>query len=881
MLWTRQLALVLGSSVQSAALIAGTFLFLLGLGARLGSRLSRRFHPLLSYALLELTAALSGALVTWILPRTAVLSSQLVASLGDSQALLTLSRCLLAFALLGLPCLAMGASLPVLCAWLAQREDRLYLRSLSRLYAVNTLGAVAGVVLADWVLIRRWGLLNSGLLAAGLDALVAVLALLVWRGAPALAPQPPAKAKGVARFSREFLLLAGLGVAGAMLQVVWTRSLIVFHGSDVRAFSTCLATYLAGLAVGGGLAGLLPTRWSANNRALSAAILIGCVASLLSFLTLKTTLHGQVTWLATLWTIGPTALCMGAAFPLASEALHRRWPDSAEVAGWTVLVNTLGSLAGAWLTGFVLLPNLGLQFCMVFACLVLAGLALLSARQLPWQVAGGLAGAAVLAVAMIYPSDYLKQVLYPDPRYRFLFWGEDSYGSVALVEEYDSYLEEQREVLLVDGFNMMGSGLQARRYATAIGALPVLLQPKPEDALVICFGLAHTVTAVLGLEDTQRVDCVELSPTVVQAVSRTTRGQKALENPKMHLKIGDGRHHLLTTSRRYNLIVAEPPPPQHAGVVNLYSREYYQLCKRCLRPGGMVVQWLPIFQLSRRDGHVITRAFLDVFPNSYLIEGAFGQLLLLGTDGPLKVNYSDFAARAQRAQALLGPAGWDSPADLLASFLAGPERLREYAGSWPALTDDWPILQYDREAEPDYAELVLKEYPEQIPVEFANAGQRAEVEKARTAHRNARIYFYRDLANRTDPDKVPWVSTLLVYRAGQLALSLEPNSQYLQELALCFDKYRDRLIRRCDGPEATPEACANLARILYFRGQWREALQRLDQSEKLKPDPFLKAFRIWILWQYGQINPALELLKKDLSALNPYDRGYLEKEMAR
>ena len=142
-LWTRQFSLVLSSTVQSAALIAGTFLFVLGLGARLGSSLSRRGPGLAVYAALELSAALSGAVVTWLLPRTA----EWTARLGDDQLVLVAARCLLAFGLLGIPCLAMGASLPVLCNWLMERNPRLYLSNLSRLYAINTLGAVVGVVL--------------------------------------------------------------------------------------------------------------------------------------------------------------------------------------------------------------------------------------------------------------------------------------------------------------------------------------------------------------------------------------------------------------------------------------------------------------------------------------------------------------------------------------------------------------------------------------------------------------------------------------------------------------------------------------------------------------------------------------------------------------
>ena len=447
-LWTRQFSLVLGSTVQSGALVAGTFLFMLGLGARLGSALSRRAHPLLVYALLELSAAFTGAAVTWLLPN----STRLPFLLGDSPTMLALGRCLLAFSMLCLPCLAMGASLPVLCSWLMQRDPRFYLAYLARLYAINTFGAVAGVLLADWVLIQRWGLLRTGLAAAGLDLAVALLALGLWRGAPqSLAPAAPDQPLSLPRFSREFLLLIGLGICGSLLQVVWTRSLIVFQGTDVRAFSTCLTTYLAGLSLGGGLVALAPPAWTRSNRLLSACLSLASLAALGSILALKWTIQAKNPWLATLSTIAPTAICLGAAFPLASEAFHRRWPHAAEVAGLTVMVDTLGSLVGALLTAFVLLPNLGLQVTMVCACLLLALLTACSALQSVWMLSSAVLLGASLFIGSLYPVDYLRQVLYPNPAYHWLFWGEDGYGSVGLVEESNPQWGETHEILLVDG----------------------------------------------------------------------------------------------------------------------------------------------------------------------------------------------------------------------------------------------------------------------------------------------------------------------------------------------------------------------------------------------------------------------------------------------
>lgn len=881
-IWTRQLSLVFGSTVQSSAITAGAFLFCLGLGALLGGRFSRSGQGLKTYAALELTVALSGALVTGLLPACAPLSSWLSHLMPGQAGFLLFSRCLLAFLLLGLPCLAMGASLPVLCAWLLETSPQVYLKGLSKLYAVNTLGAVVGVVLADWWLIQHWGLLASGLWAAALDLVVGALALVLAKASR----EASSAGSGYSNRSesmpwrqawRDLTLIMGLGLSGTLVQVLFTRCLIVFHGSDLRAFSTCLAIYLGGLALGGRLAGWLGRQ---IERSLNLVLLGASLALLLSLFTLGWASQLQPDWIAGVWVIAPCALCLGACFPLASQALHSRWPQTGEVAGWSLLFNTLGSLTGALASGFVLLPVLGLQSSLLLAAILLATLAALSARQMVTQILSGGVALGVVFLASSINSTYLRSVLYPNPEYRYIYWGEDSYGCLALVEQPDPYTGASEISLMVDGFNMMGNSLGVRRYATAIGALPVLLQAQPEEALVICFGLAHTLNAVLSCPEIKSVDCVELSPRVIEAVSRIEQGQRALGSPKLSLKIGDGRHHLLTTPKTYSLVVAEPPPPSHAGVVNLYTREYYQLCRRCLKPEGIAVQWLPIFQLSRRDTRCIIRAFMDVFPQAYLVDGAYyGQLLLVGGAQPLEVDYGKFVGRAQRIGAVLGAAGWDSPATLLASIVAGPDFLKEYARDTDPLSDDWPILQYDHDFDPDYGELLLREHPRPVAIHFANHEEKREFEATVAAQRALRRYLYWDAAARSDPQKFPWVSALATYQAGRQALSYQPGSAYLLTMMLATDFFEARLRSRVGAPGTTFELVLNLARIHYLRGHDRQALEYVRQALEMGAGRFAQAFEILLLQESGQKAEALVRFREKSAGLEEHDLAFLKVQL--
>jgi spermidine synthase len=893
-IWSRQLSLLFGSTVQSASITAGTFLLALGIGAYLGGRLSRSGNLLRTYALLELSVGVVGILITWLLPQAFPLASLLS---GENQLSLLLVRCLGAALFIGVPCLAMGASLPVLCSLLADRIGQSFLNSLSRLYAVNTLGAVAGVFLTDWILVQRFGIFKTGCIAGGIDILVAGLAFYGAR-LPELGSPSPGQSGQENRVSEvqtswallapPLLVVTGLGFCGAMIQVVWTRCLIDFHGSDILAFSGCLATYLTGLAIGGGLAGLLPKKWQSHDLTLPVVLLSAAAGVSLSLVALSWLTQGANFWLDNIVIIGPGATALGMAFPLATSAAQRHLSNAADVTGTAILSNSLGSLFGAVLTGFVFLPLIGLQWTFAAVTFVLLGLSLLAAASTNGRLATIGASLAIFVVYSNLSPVYLRQLIYPNSAMRFLFWGEDSYGTVALVSETND-LEGDTLALMVDSFNMMGNLLTARRYATAISALPILCQPRPDEVLVICFGLAHTLNTALEIESTQRVECAELSPTVVRAVQGVEQGHRALSNPKLTLNITDGRHRLLTTKHSYNVIVAEPPPPTHAGVVSLYTREYFQLCRDRLSPGGMTVQWLPVFQISQSDTKSIVRAFTDVFPNSYLVEGSFRNLLLFGTLEPLNIDYSSLEKRAQANPVAnrLQANGWPQPELLVTSIVAGPKFLKDYCKDAPPLTDDWPILQYNNPGEnynADYGPLVLNNAPREYGLTLAKEPQDrqrqlAALTKGRRAQQALRIHLYSDLANLAQPDAYPRVSALELYSQARSCLRLYPEIPYFNLVTLTLDILSERLQRQTASGPGAAEAYQNLARIHYFTGNDSQALAEAQKSQEMKPQNFKQAFEVLLLWDSGQKSKARQLLSQVKDKLAPLERAFLEQRL--
>lgn len=876
LIWTRQLSLVLGCTVTSVALVSGFFLLGLGLGARWGERLSRSRNLLAVFAALELGVALSGLVVAANLPRAAQFVAVLWSWLGGGPLALTLARVFLCGLTLAVPCLCMGASLPVLCSLLNERWGGRFLRSLSWLYAINTVGAVAGVLVCDGWLIPGFGLWKTAQVAAGLDAAVALSAALLslqpkasqTHGEPALPAQ-----KSEFPLGRLYFACWGLGVAGAWLQVVWTRVLIVFQGSDQRAFSGCLATYLGCLALGA----LLAPRLAGTRLGLLQVLRLASLTSLASLACLPWARQISNPWLANLLVIAPTGMCLGLTFPWITQETKKYLGTAADSVARALLLNTMGSLVGALGTALVFIPQLGLQLTYGLAALWLALVALILA---PRSLVNGMLCAGLAVTLVATPVNYLRGLFFPEPGLEFLFSGDDSYGSVALIGEVDPVGKPLLQ-LLVDGFNMMSNDLPTQRYATALAAVPCVWQAHPKRVLVICMGLCHSLNTALRDPQTEEVHCVELSPTVIQALSLLPQGQAALSHPKLKLIVGDGRQHLVSTATRYSVITAEPPPPIRAGSVNLYTRDFYQLCKNRLEPGGMAVQWLPIFQMSRRQTRVIMRAFVEVFPNAYLFEGCGAQLCLIGCDSPLRLNYAQLKERVL-AHPGLATTGWESPEFFVGGILAGPKALAKYVRNSPALTDDWPILQYSHEPQdPDSAGLLFGDHPNEVELELSSdpaqrAQEEAELRRGKGCLRGLLRFLCQDWVPAHELAAIHPLGPVEREVLARMVLRFYPENRYFRWASLTSLDHQRMLAQKLRLKPDDPELLWVQARVQFRLAHAQEALQALEKLGE-RATPPARALQIVLLLELGQLQAAAQKVQAAGDRLDPLDVQFLQR----
>ena len=719
-LWFQRAGLAFGNSVWASSLVLAAFMGGLALGNGLAGRFGTRVRrPARAYGILELVIAASGLAIVLGLPALNPYVARALRPLVDTPALAHALRLLAAFLLLLVPATAMGATLPLLVAELARAGDR-FGHALGRLYGWNTLGAVVGAVAGEAVLLAWLGVRGTACLAAGLNLVAAGGAFAIARRLAAREAGRPASAAALPPLPRRVApLLAAAFLAGGVLlalEVVWFRFLTLFTLPGSLAFALMLAVVLLGI----GLGGLLGGRWLAHDggAAQLAPALLGaagllCVGSYAGFAPVVERLDStaRLAWWGVvvqgLALMLPVSLASGVLFTLLGDALDREAPAGTRSAGLLTLANTTGAMLGALTAGFLLLPGLGIERSLRVLAAVYAGagfllwIAALRPRGRARLVTAAAGAAALLAVGPLFPSGALRERYLLVPTAPYLV----SNGRIVAVRETltetlvyvrSEVLGEPHHYRLVTNSHSMSSTLfNAQRYMRLFVWLPVALHPAPRDALLISYGVGTTARALADTPELERIDVVDVSRDIVELneIVWEDPADYPLRDPRLVLHVEDGRHFLQTSERRYDLITGEPPPPKNAGIVSLYTREFFALAHERLAPGGWLSYWLPVHALRREEAAAVIAAFCAVFEDCSLWSGSGMDWILLGSRGAAGPGSPErFSAqwRSPRAGRALRALGIERPEQLGTLFLAGPEDLRAFVAGTPPLVDDWP-----------------------------------------------------------------------------------------------------------------------------------------------------------------------------------------------
>lgn len=714
LLWIKQLSLVVGVEVYAVTIAVSAFFAGLAIGGAWLGRISDRLeHPLRLYAWLEGAVALLAVASTVLLAHSAPAFAWLESRAGWFAWLLP-------FALVGLPAVAMGGTLPVLVRASARGSVA---RTGGRLYAANTAGAITGVLLAPFLLLPTLGVQGSALAAAALNVLAALVAIALDRSSSQAHAAQPKEVAGEALPTARLALVLYAVAGGIALgyEVVWSQTVVQFMSTRAFAFAMMLAVYLLGLMAGSAIYARFAERvrdaWTAFGVLIALAGLVallqiswlgpwlGDAQAALSSMVTDTTnsrlaaMCARFALAAAAIVLTPTLL-LGAAFPAVLRLCAH--PDrSGQGVGSAVALNTLGGIVGTTLTGFVLVPAFGLVRTLgllAVAAAVVGLVAVFAGRTARggqrWLVP--VVALCSLAVAVLMPANKLANLLAQARGGDVTYYEESRGGTVAVLAQGTENATFHR--LYIQGVSNSGDTLPSQRYMRLQALLPLIIhQGEPKSALVIGFGTGITAGAMSQYPGLSSRVVAELLPAVVRAAPQFQGNYGAGTTDKgLDIRLRDGRRELLRSAQRYDMITLEPPPPSASGVVNLYSRDFYQLAASRLNEHGLLAQWWPIATQNDEDSRAMVRAFLDAFPHATLWTTELHEMLLVGSNDPIDLDAAQIERRFNQptVKASLRDVGIGSPAALLATWVADRAALERYAGDTPAVTDDRPSIEY-------------------------------------------------------------------------------------------------------------------------------------------------------------------------------------------
>jgi spermidine synthase len=638
--WFQVLQLVIGSSAVSLAVLLGTFMGGMCAGSLLLAKVvSPVQHPLDVYAWLEGLIGVCGAALIVLMP---LVSRLYTAVDGGGQASVAL-RAIVCVLLLLPPTVLMGATLPAMSRYV-QDMPRGW-SWLGFFYGGNIVGAVAGCVTAGFYLLRKFDMSTAALAAVTINLIVAAIGFALSRRAPYRAPGQGGKpgkpgdvasARWMPRGVYAGIALSGLTALGA--EVVWTRLLSLMFGATTYAFSIILGVFLAGLGIGS-----VVGSWLAHD-AKQPRIMLGWAQFLLALATAwgafmiahelpwwpineqlapSPWLVFQVDLARALFAVLPGAVLWGASFPLALAAAGKGAnADSNTDAGRTVgrvyAANTLGAIAGSLVTGLVLIPWIGTKgaqqaFIVVSAASgIIVMLPLLRRRPallgLPAAALYFASQVPAVPVGLIAWGRSLPWQGAPNA----LYWGEGMNASIAVTEDANGYRNFH-----VSGKVEASTEPQDMRLQRLLGHLSALMHDNPKDVLVVGFGAGVTAGAINIHPTVQRMVICEIEPLIPKIVSQyfSRANHGVAESRKVSVVIDDARHYVLTTREKFDVITSDPIHPWVKGAATLYTREYFEHVKAHLNPGGVVTQWVPLYESTPDVVRSELATFFSVFPN--------------------------------------------------------------------------------------------------------------------------------------------------------------------------------------------------------------------------------------------------------------------------
>jgi spermidine synthase len=755
-IWTRMLGLVFGNTTFATSTVLTAYMSGLALGSYLSARyVDRLKNPLKTYAILEIGIGIYCLILPFIIKLLGEIYLPIQRNYNPSFYSISLIRFALCFIVLLIPTTLMGATLPVFSRFYV-RQDEHFGHGVGMVYSINTFGAFAGVMLSGFLMIAYLGVKNTIWIAFAGNIVSASVCMIINQKYFANPSEGKKRNKTIkkvqidrekAEFRQDNILtnqhriifialMLGFGLSGfsAMVyEVAWTRVLVMIIGSSTYAFSIMLATFLLGIAIGSFIFSLVSKYKSINILWFAITeLLIGVIALLMipvfqkmpfyfvdlfdRFVKNYAILELVKFTVCALMMIIPTIL-LGSLFPMVTQICAKDYKELGKRVGTIYSINTLGNIGGSFMAGFALIPLIGIQKSIMLAGLIniiVSCIAIIIAERpkiiyrtitsfvflsigivcvisLPsWNEMIISSGAAVYAPTYAKLKGEDRKINILGKAEKLLYYKEGTDSTISVRERQNGTI-----VMAVDG-KIDASNTGDMYTQLLLGHLPLLISSEPKSAMIIGLGSGVTLSAV-AQHEVKNIDCVEIEPAVIEA-SKFFKdvNRNVLDDPRVNMIVNDGRNFLSATSQRYDVIISEPSNIWLAGIANLFSSDFYRICKQHLNPDGYMCQWSHIYYMSIDDIKTVIGTFRSAFPHTTVWFSTVGDILMIGSLKEFNIDYLQLAKNYN-----IRPVWEDmqklnilEPLALLSCYLMDEDGVTRFTAGAKINSDNHPILEF-------------------------------------------------------------------------------------------------------------------------------------------------------------------------------------------
>ncbi len=716
-IWTRMLVLVFGNTAHSVIIVLSVFMAGLAFGSWwLGKKADKSSKLLLNYGLIELGIGLWALITPGLIKLiTIFFSTQFIFIYDQSQQVFI--KLIASFLILFPATTLMGATLPFVIKYFHCQGKKLS-QTVGLLYGLNTLGAVFGTLISGFILIELFGLI--GALRIGVLGNLSIAGLVLYlfskdnteKLLKIKLSSNSKKTKNAYSSTQIFILIFAFSLSGLIAlayEVILTRLITPSMGTFIYGFSASLAIYLFGLALGSFI-------YQKFLYIFSACSLVGWCLTLIGLLALLTQVfiayfiplwlpHPLIRMIAPIIVFLPLTIVLGIIFPAITQVFETESQVAGKV-GIIYALNSLGSVFGSIVAGFLLIPILGsVGSIFLLGCVnALLGFLLLLAENRfdSFRLPGLLAATLVIAFCLLglyqHQRWFIPRYIRVTLKHHFDRWSDTKYilkeDIVASVVGITASERKGRK-LLIDGVGTTSLSEETKILAH----LPLLIHPQPQDALVIALGMGTTFRSSLSYPQIN-IDVVELVPSVAQMMPLFHFDTpKVLSQNRGRIIINDGRNYVFMAPKKYDSVVIDPPPPDNAaGTTILFSQEFYQDIKKCLKPNGIVTGWFN-YDLDIESYKMELRSFLNEFPYVLVFKSPrqIG-LYLVGSINPINLNKEIINQRINLPTVRIDMQEWSGKIydyNYLRSLYLGTEEfLNNFVKQTPPVTDYFPRSEY-------------------------------------------------------------------------------------------------------------------------------------------------------------------------------------------